>query len=137
MTTANSAEALRTELNTTADGLRYVSEADHPFDFVAFPDAPPDALSVERIAAVVGKPGAPVEEVTLERFFSGMIESADPADAATQALVPRFRTLRDQLRERMPDVRAFRVGQVEMDCYLLGTVPSGGIAGLHTQALET
>jgi hypothetical protein len=135
--TAPAVDTLRAELTTAAEGLRYVSEADHPFDFVSYPNAPADALTPQRVAEIVGKPGAPVEEVPLERFFAGMIESADPADAATQALVPRFRALRELLRRRMPDVRVFRVGQVEMECYLLGTVQSGGVAGLHTQALET
>ena len=136
MTTA-AIEAVRAELQAAAGDLRYMSEADHPFDAVAYPAATADALTPERVAALVGSTAAEVEEVPLDRFFAGMIEDADPADPVSQALVPRYRALRDALRQRMADVRVFRLGKVDMDCYILGTVPGGGIAGLHTKALET
>ncbi len=127
-------EALRAELEAAAAGLRYVSEADHPFAFVSLPGAAPDAASV---AAAAGRAGATAEEVPLERFFAGQVEDADPGDPASAALVPRFRALRDLLRARLPDARAVRVGgPPEWECFLVGSV-DGGVAGLRTVALET
>jgi hypothetical protein len=131
------AGALRQRLEQAAEGLRYVSEADHPFDFVSFPDATAADLAPERFAAVVGTPGAPVQEVPLDRFFAGQIDHVDPADAVSMAEVPRFRALKDALRTRLPDLRVLRVGSVEMDCYLVGSVKPTGLAGLHTLAAET
>jgi hypothetical protein len=137
LTTDAALDAFRADLASAADGLRYLSEADHPFDAVAFPGAGADALNPDRVAQLVGSTATDVEEVPLDRFFAGMIENADPADPVGQALVPRYKALRDTLRQRMPDVRVFRLGRTDMDCYVLGTFPGGGIAGLHTTALET
>jgi hypothetical protein len=131
------AAAARQRLEQAAGSLRYVSEADHPFDFVSFPDAPADALTAGRFAAVVGRATDRVEEVDLDRFFTGQIENVDPADAVSMAEVPPFRALKAALRATLPDLRVFRVGGVAMDCYLVGSVAPRGIAGLHTQALET
>jgi hypothetical protein len=129
--------AVRQALERAAGGLRYVSEADHPFDFVSFPGAPADALSPGPFAAAVGRAGERVEEVALDRFFAGHIEEVDPSDAVSVALAPRFRALKDALREQLPDVRVLRVGSVVMDCYLVGSVAPAGLAGLHTKVLET
>jgi hypothetical protein len=134
---AAAADTVRAPLVAAAGDLRYMSEADNPFDFVTFPSATAADLSPERFAALVGKPGAHVEEVTLDRFFAGMIERADPADAVSVALVPRFQALKNTLRATLPDLRVFRVGEVTLECYVVGTAPGGGLAGLHTQALET
>lgn len=114
----------RTRLERAAEGLVYLSEGDAPFQYVEF-------------AALPAPAGARVEEVTLERFFRGHIEEVDPSDATSVALRDRYAALRDTIREVLPDVRVYRVGEVEIRCYLVGSAPGGGLAGLMTTAWET
>ncbi|HEX8394268.1 MAG TPA: nuclease A inhibitor family protein [Longimicrobium sp.] len=127
--------ALRAELESAASGLLYGSEGDYPFDFVAYPGATAADLAPERIGAVLGKPGEIAEEVPLERFFRHHVDG-DPNDPVGVAASGRYRALRDLLAQRLPDLRVFRLGRVQVECYLLGSVP-GGLAGLHTTAIET
>lgn len=125
----------RERLERAAAGLVYTSEGDAPFEWVELPgdDTSPDGFRTLVSAA----PGARVEEVPLERFFAGHIEESDPGDPASQALVERYRALRDTLREVFPDVRVLRVGEVEIRCYIVGRAPGGGLAGLATTAWES
>jgi hypothetical protein len=125
----------RARLEAAAEGLVYLSEGDAPFTFVELGAA--DALTPQSFAALAGSPGAPVEEVSLDRFFAGHIEESDPGDATAQSLVPRYRALRDALRETLTDVRVFRVGRMELRCYAVGRTPQGTVAGLVTTAWET
>ena len=125
----------RARLEAAAEGLVYLSEGDAPFEYVELGAA--GALTPQGFAALAGSPGAPVEEVPLERFFAGHIEESDPGDATAQSLVPRYRALREALRETLAEVRVFRVGQMELRCYAVGRTPEGTIAGLATTAWET
>ena len=114
----------RTRLERAAEGLPYLSEGDAPFEYVELAEVPVPA-------------GARVQEVTLDRFFRGHIEESDPSDPAARALHDRYVALRDTIREVLPDARVIRVGEVEIRCYVVGSAPSGGLAGLATTAWET
>ena len=131
----SASEEARQRVESAAKGLVYISESDAPFTWVQFPAADPlDAAAVARLAGV--QPGD-VEERTLERFFAGHIEKADPADPVSQGNVGRYRTLRDTLQNELTGARAFRIGQVNLRCLLIGRLPDGSVGGLETQALET
>lgn len=131
--------ALRRRLEEAADGLVYTSESDRPFEWVCFPGA--GALwpmSAGEFAALVGAAlGAPVEERTLEHFFERHTDNVDPYDTESRKLRPRYRHLRDTLRQALAEVRVFRVGTVEIDCYVVGGDGEGNVAGLRTVAIET
>lgn len=128
-------DSTRARLEAAAQGLVYLSEGDAPFEFVEL--GPADALTPQSFAALAGSPGAPVEEVTLDRFFAGHVEESDPDDPTAQSLVPRYRALRDALRESLSEVRVFRVGRMELRCYAVGRTSAGTVAGLVTTAWET
>lgn len=136
-TTHAPSPALRETLEHASEGLLYLSEGEAPFAFVELP-TPASPLTPESFRSLLGAPAdAPVAETTLDNFFRPMIEGVDPADAAVQALVPRYRALKETLAQALPDVRVFRVGTVEISCYLVGTAPDGALAGLATTAYET
>jgi len=82
-------------------------------------------------------PEVKVEERTLDEFLARHIERADPLDAKMQEMRPRFETLRATLRAKLRDVRVFRVGAVEVRCYVVGADSVGNLAGLVTTAFES
>jgi len=130
---------IRERLETAAEGLTYTSESDRPFEPFALPGGGAGwPYGVEEFARRIGAPaGAPLEERSLYQFFAPHIERTDPADAQTQALRPRYEALRALLAAALRDVRVFRVGRVEIDCYAVGDDGAGNLVGLHTVAVET
>lgn len=131
-------DELKARLEAAAGGLFYTSEGDAPFEYVELGTADGSALTAESFGRLAGvAPGVRVEEVTLERFFEGHIEASDPADPQGLALRDRYRALRETLRGSLADVRVFRVGEVEIRCYLVGRADDNAIVGLATTAWET
>jgi hypothetical protein len=130
---------IRARLAQAAEGLVYTSESDRPFEPFELPGGGAGwPYGVEEFARRIGAPaGAPMEERSLYQLFGPHIESTDPYDTQTQALRPRYEALRQLLASGLRDVRVFRIGRVEVDCYAVGEDGAGNLAGLHTVAVET
>jgi hypothetical protein len=136
---SSSSSALRLRLENASAGLRFVSEMDHPFSWVSAADTAVDRPGpLERVRAAFGAEAhSHGEERSLDRFFAGHIEEADPADPAAQANVTRFERLKAVLREVLSDPRVYCFGGAEKRCLLVGGTPDGRIAGLETRIAET
>lgn len=132
---------LRSALEAAARGLVFSSESDRPFEFYAAPaPASPSggAITAEQFAALLGAPPqTPVGERELDAFFARHLELSDPYDTRAQELRPRYEQLKETLRALLRDVRVFRVGTIEVRCYVVGRAADGTLAGLVTTAIET
>jgi len=130
---------IRERLEKEAEGLTYSSESDRPFEaFELKGGAAGWPYGAEEFARRIGAPaGTKLEERSLQRFFAPHIENTDPYDTRTQALRPRYEALRALLQSGLREVRVFRVGRVEIDCYAVGADEAGNLAGLRTVAVET
>jgi hypothetical protein len=135
----NDASGLRPRLQAAADGLVYTSESDRPFEwFELAGGAGGWPYGADEFARRVGAAaGAPVEERTLDRFFQPHIESTDPYDTRSQEIRPRYEALKRLLASELREVRVFRVGRIEIACYVVGDDGHGNLAGLRTVAVET
>ena len=49
----------------------------------------------------------------------------------------RYQALVNLLKTHLTDIKVYRVGEVEVNCYILGQTESGNIAGLSTISVET
>lgn len=127
---------LRREVEEAAEGLVYTSESDRPFEWFELPGAE-WPLSAEEFGRAVGAAGAPVEERNLDEFFKRHIETSDPYDRRAQEIRPRYEALRELLRRRLIEPRVYRVGAVEVSCYVVGRAESGRTVGVRTVAVET
>lgn len=135
---ASDEQAVRERLERASEGLLYLSEDEASFRFFHLPFPAEEPLDAERFAVRLEVPaGTRVEERSLETFLAGHIEESDPADPVAQEQVGRFRALREALRDTLGEVRVFRIGEVEIRCYLVGRGPGGDVMGLSTRALET
>ena len=129
---------MRHRLERAAAGLRYASESDFPFSYVDLPATAHAPLTDAAFRAAAGVAAdAAVEQRTLDEFFARHIERVDPNDAAAVALVPRYRRLRELLRRSVRGATVFRVGQIAVQCYIVGVDRRGHVVGLVTTAIET
>ena len=131
---------LRRRLEEASRDLVYSSEGDFPFVFVEVPiegrEWPPTA---RRFAELMdASHGTPAEDWDLDEFFARHVERVDVHDTRAQGLRPRYDRLRMELRTRLEDVRVFRVGRVQVRCWVAGVDPATGtVVGLETMAIET
>ena len=130
---------MKAEFERAVAGLVYSSESDRPFEFFSIPypgrRSGPDA---EDFARLVGAESSQrVEERSLTDFFARHTATSDPYDTAAQRLRPRYEELMRLLTSRLRDVTVYRLGKVEVECYIAGLDGSGNLAGLKTVAVET
>jgi hypothetical protein len=120
----SAADDLIQELKAAADGLLYPSESDEPFTGFVWPkgwfESPRKA--VEKNA---GK--SPVTSQTIDEFFTPLSSLSD---------VDRFKALRGLLEKRLSKLSVFRVGERQVDVYLIGSANRQWI-GLKTRSIET
>jgi hypothetical protein len=135
----DNASALKAELERASADLVYSSESDRPFEFfsVAYPgrrSSPP----ADDFARLIGADeNARVEERSLTDFFARHTATSDPYDSEAQKLRPRYEALMRLLSSRLRDVKVYRIGRIEIECYVAGLDGEDNLAGLRTVAVET
>jgi Nuclease A inhibitor-like protein len=145
------------ELETAASGLLNTSESDFPYKFFTLSQrdlrGDVDKLTSLNFLSGIGisqelvdELKLPVDQLIKERALEGFFPSiediagffgTDTNDPKVIAESKRFRKLEALLRKRLREVKVFRVGQVEIRCYIAGFAKHGNIAGLVTTAIET
>ena len=129
---------LRERLEAEIDGLVYSSESDRPFAFFLLPGAGDRPPGVNEFARRVGADArAPREERGLDDFFARHTDTSDPWDAEAQRIRPRYEALRETLRNALRWTTVYRIGRIEVDCYVVGGDGRGNLAGVRTVAVET
>jgi len=83
------------------------------------------------------KDGTPAEQRSLTDFFARHTATSDPYDSEAQKIRPRYEALMRVLSTRLRDVRVYRLGKIEIQCYIAGLDGAGNLAGLKTVAIET
>ncbi len=126
-------ENILIQLDDAAQGLYYMSESDYPFETFLYPknsENPTeiqDVLSPQNLLDWLKKPiETLVEIVELDFFFRNMLKNE-----------PKFIQLIETLTANLTDILVYKVGQIEIECYIIGKTQTGDFAGLKTIAIET
>jgi hypothetical protein len=95
----------------------------------------PDAAE---FAELVSAPAnSRIEIRSLADFFARHTTTADPFDVEAQKIRPRYEQLIGTLGRRLRGVQVYRLGNVEVTCYITGFDGEGNLSGLRTIAIET
>jgi len=125
------------EVQKAITGLLYMSESDTPFEVVHWTRREP-TFTVLDVRSLVGKGSdAHAEEVSLDEFFHDLIQDQDWHDADDKKIVEQYRNLLAVLNKNLMDLKVFKIGQVELDIYIIGRTTAGDWAGIKTEAVET
>jgi len=130
---------LREELERASSGLVYSSESDRPFEFFSLRySGKSGSPGVTEFARLIEAPQGEVVEIrSLEKFFARHTTTSDPYDGEAQKIRPRYEDLVRVLSRNLRDVKVYRVGKIEVICYIAGLDADGNLAGLKTVAVET
>lgn len=124
-------------LRTAISGLLYMSEADVPFEIVQWKKQDTICSTADLLSLIAKSSGLPVENVGLAEFFHDLIHDQDWQDTDGKTTVQQYRNLLAILQENLTDLKVFKVGEVEIDIYIVGRTATGDWAGVMTTAVET
>ncbi|BDI21015.1 hypothetical protein ANSO36C_68170 (plasmid) [Nostoc cf. commune SO-36] len=124
------------QLRTAANGLLMMSESEYPFEVFLWEDAAP--ATPQKVVQQTNHPqNTPVKIVGVDDFFSVATTEEDWHGEEEKATVKRFQTLVQTLKENLNNLQVYRLGNKEIDAYVVGQTPTGDLAGISTKVVET
>jgi hypothetical protein len=121
------------ELKAASAGLLFMSESDYPFEVVRLDAITPAALRQASEEAA----DAPVETQSLENFFRVAVSEEDWRSVAERASAKKYQALVALLKDNLTDVKAYRVGSINIAVFIIGQSAEGNWLGLSTRVVET
>jgi Nuclease A inhibitor-like protein len=122
-------------LKKASAGLQYTSESDYPFEVFSWPL---DTLTPKKLLAQKGYPkDTAIQLGDFDKFFAQAIEEKDWYGPKEKATVAQYQQLVKLLRSELNDIQVYRVGEIELEVYIIGKTPEGALAGLSTKVVET
>ncbi len=123
------------QLTTAVKDLVWLSESDYPFEAIYWQLK---TIDVVTLLAKIGRPSdTKVEVIELDTFFATATQEREWYDEEELENVKRYRNLIETLVTNLQEIKVYRVGEIEIEVYLLGKSPYGAIAGLKTKVIET
>ena len=122
-------------LKEATEGLLWLSESDYPWEVVYLEGASnlkSQLLEISNLDA-----DTTIETKELNDFFRQATTEKDWYDDAEKAECQSYRELVEVLQYNLNDIKVYRLGETEVNCYVLGKTQSDAIAGLFTIAVET
>jgi hypothetical protein len=124
------------KIKDAAEGLWFMSESDHPFQLVQLKDQP---ASLEKsLLGISGKgENSLIEKQELEYFFRIMTKVYPNSTPEQLKTAQRFQNLQKVLKEVLADIQVYRIGEIQIDAFIVGKLKDGTYAGLRTILIET
>ena len=127
--------ALLDTLKQASQGMLYTSESDYPFDVFSWQT---DTLTPEQVLIETKHPEkTPIQVWDLDKFFAQATEEKDWHGSKEKETVAQCKHLVHTLQTTLSDIQVYRVGEIELDIYIVGKTPEGSLAGLSTKVVET
>jgi Nuclease A inhibitor-like protein len=122
-------------LKQATTDLLWSSESDYPFEIVSWELG--IELTPSDLFSNIYDTDLAIESITLTDLFEPVLTIEDWYEQAELDLVDRYTNLLDSINNNLAEVQVFRVGEVEIDIYIIGKTPTGDIVGLKTRSVET
>jgi hypothetical protein len=133
MTSLNT--AILDTLKQASAGLQYTSESDYPFQVFSWPL---DTLTPKKLLAQTGhSKDTAIQLEDFDKFFAQAAQEKDWYGPEEKKAVAQYKHLVHILQTTLSNIQVYRVGQIELDVYIVGKTPDGSFAGLSTKVIET
>ena len=127
-------ETLAERIKNASEGLFYISETDA--EILPFIGEQAEAVNAETILKQTESEAA-VEERDFEDFFKRLTELQEWFGEEETANANKFAKLKDILQKNLRDLKVFKVGNIELDVYIVGLDANNIVTGIKTKAVET
>lgn len=132
-----SSKDIITSLQKASAGLLYMSESDYPFkSFLWTSQATAPMTNVKILKILNKKPDTIVELRNLDDFFENLVTDDPSYTPEEKETVLKYRNLLKVIKVNMSDVKVYRVGEIEVEVYIVGKNGSDFL-GISTISVET
>lgn len=121
---------LLVEIEKSTAGLTYISETDadvEPYYGERVPSIEIDHLTADKR----------YERIDPKIFFERLTIEKDWFGAREKERAKRFALLQKLLEENLRGITVFRIGDIQIDIYVVGLDADGNLIGIKTKAVET
>jgi hypothetical protein len=133
----SNSDEITAKLKEASNGLLMPSESDFPFEPFLWSGVK-EPLTPETILKLTNHPqNSKVETVDLSYLFRNLTQEKEWHDEQQKENVGKYRNLVEVLESNLSDIQVLRVGEINIDVYVVGKIQSGDLAGLATQVVET
>ncbi|NER30591.1 MAG: nuclease [Symploca sp. SIO1C4] len=123
------------QLQQVSEGLLWISESEYPFEVYWWEQ---NSITPEKLLQLTNHPpDLPVKIIGIDQFFKRVITPTDWHNQKERTTIKRYQTLVDTLKIYLSDIQVYRVGEVEVDIYIVGSTKLGNLVGLYTKSVET
>lgn len=133
----NSTAELVTTLQALTANLTWMSETDAPIQVIWWKDCSAIETPEQLLEQTHHEVGTPVEEVELEPFFEPVVTEQDWFGNEEKKTAAKYRSLLSALKKHLTDIKVYRVGEVDIDIYIVGVNEAKSVVGIATQIVET
>ncbi len=130
--------SLYQQFQDAVDDLWWMSETDAPIELNVWPDAFANGFSIQVLLSMTDhEADLPYEEVSLDQLFGPAIREQEWHGEPEKEDVRRFRALKSLIESSLSDRHVVKVGEVNLDLYIVGQTSDGEWLVFSTQAVET
>lgn len=131
-------EQLHQQFQDAVTDLWWTSETDAPFEVIVWPQAFEQGFSVPELLKLTGlETELPIQEIPFEQFFFPALQVQDWYGEEEKADVSRFQLLKALIESHLTEIKVFRMGEIQLDLFILGKTEGNDWIALATQAVET
>ncbi len=138
MTTRLQSNQLIENLKKEVEGLLYTSESDAPFEVTPLPweeEKQPEKEDFMKLMAV--KEDTPVQTQRLDTFFKPLLQKYDWFGEEELATLERYQKLKEYVTTQLTHTQVYRVGEIEIQVYIVGKTVDNQWVALKTESTET
>ncbi len=114
-----------------------MSETDAPFEIIQWQNQSKQLTDKQLLKLTGHLVDTSVEVIEVEDFFSAAIAEQDWFGDEEKAIANRYQELVVALKQHLNQLKVYRVGEINIDIYIVGETELGESLGLVTKALET
>ncbi len=119
-------------LHSLIEGKVWMSEGDYAFSIICWENV--DNIKEKLLN---GRDNKQIEVKELDDFFGRVTVMEDWYNQEEKEECKSYQELVELLKTNLSDVNVYRIGEVEIDCYILGKTENNTVVGLSTVSVET
>ncbi len=127
---------LAEQVKIAVRGLYYISETDALIQ--PFVGKQARAVSKQEILSQTKKEAdSTIEEKDFAGFFARLTEIQEWFGDEEKQIAQKFVQLKELLEKHLRDLKVFRIGEIQLDIYVVGLDAENNLLGIETKAVET